>query len=489
LDFHNFRNSYLNSPTEQNAESVLSALAEIFDSSRIKTDKESQQIYGTDWTRAYTANPVAVVFPISIIEVQSLVRLANKQRFALVPSGGRTGLSGGAVANNSEVVVAFDKMNKILEFDSIGRQLVCEPGVITEQIHQFAEENDLFYPVDFASSGSSQIGGNVATNAGGIKVIRYGLTRQWVLGLKVVTGNGELLDLNRGLIKNATGYDLRHLFIGSEGTLGLIVEVTLGLTIPPKDPTVLLLAVEDLNATMKVLQTFQQELVLSAFEFFSEEALGHVLEEKQLQRPFDTKAPFYVLIEIENDNDSTNDQVMELFEKCMEPGWVLDGTISQTSEQYMNLWRLREDISETISRFTPYKNDISVKVSKVPEFLAQVDELVSDQYPDFEIIWFGHIGDGNVHLNILKPSTLDKEDFYQRCATVSEKVYALVKEYGGSVSAEHGVGLLKKPFLRFTREPQEIAYMQAIKKVFDPNSVLNPGKIFEILPDSNDSIS
>jgi FAD/FMN-containing dehydrogenase len=302
-----------------------------------------------------------------------------------------------------------------------------------------------------------------------------------------VTGNGELLDLNRGLIKNATGYDLRHLFIGSEGTLGLIVEVTLGLTLPPKDPTVLLLAVGNLQATMEVLQTFQQELVISAFEFFSEKALGHVIDEKNLQRPFETRAPFYALVEFENDNDGICDQVMELFEKCMESGWVLDGTISHSSEQYLSLWRLREDISETLSGFTPYKNDISVKVSKVPEFLAKVDDLVSDQYPDFEIIWFGHIGDGNVHLNILKPPSLDKEDFFHRCATVSEGVFTLVKEYGGSVSAEHGVGLLKKPFLSYTREPQEIAYMQAIKKVFDPNGVFNPGKIFDINPDVSET--
>jgi FAD/FMN-containing dehydrogenase len=231
---------------------------------------------------------------------------------------------------------------------------------------------------------------------------------------------------------------------------------------------------------MEVLQSFQQEIPISAFEFFSDKALDLVINQKQLQRPFETRTPFYALIEFENNSDSSSDQVMALFEKCMESGWVQDGTISQNSEQYVNLWRLREDISETLSNFTPYKNDISVKVSKVPEFLAKVDELVSDQYPDFELIWFGHIGDGNVHLNILKPSLLDKEEFFQRCATVSENVFALVKEYGGSVSAEHGVGLLKKPFLGYAREPQEIVYMQAIKKVFDPKGVLNPGKIFEI---------
>ncbi|MBL4820110.1 MAG: FAD-binding oxidoreductase [Gammaproteobacteria bacterium] len=462
---------------------IHSRLAEIFDADRLKTDTQSLQTFGKDWTLVYEANPAAVVFPTTIDEVKALVQLANEVGFALVPSGGRTGLSGGAVATNQEVVVAFDKMNKILDFNAVDRQVVCEPGVITGQLHQFATDHDLFYPVDFASSGSSQIGGNVATNAGGIKVIRYGLTRQWVLGLKVVTGQGELLDLNRGLIKNATGYDLRQLFIGSEGTLGLIVEVTLGLVSPPEDPTVLLLAVEDMNATMKVLEAFQQKMVLSAFEFFSEKALSHVLDDKNLQRPLETRAPYYVLVEFENNADSAIDQAMELFETCMESGWVTDGTISQNSEQVLSLWRLREDISETISRFTPYKNDISVKVSRIPEFLAQVDAFVAEKYPDFEIVWFGHIGDGNVHLNILKPSEMDTDLFFQRCSRVSEGVFALVKDYGGSVSAEHGVGLLKKPFLGFSRSPQEIAYMKAIKLVFDPNGVLNPGKIFDLGPE------
>ena len=438
------------------------------------------QTFGKDWTSAYQANPLAIVLPRNTDQVVDLVRLANELNFALVPSGGRTGLSGGAVAGNLEVVVAFDRMNRILDFDPVDRQVVCEPGVVTEQLQQFAEQQGLFYPVDFASSGSSQIGGNVATNAGGIKVIRYGMTRQWIMGLKVVTGSGELLDLNRGLVKNATGYDFRQLFVGSEGTLGLIVEVTLALTSPPQDPTVLLLAVTDMQGSMEVLKSVQQKLTPSAFEFFSDRALEHVVKDKGLQRPFDTQSPFYVLIEFENDGGDKLDIAMELFESCVEAGWVLDGTISQSAAQAETLWRLREDISETISQFSPYKNDISVKVSRVPEFLAQVDALVSDRYPDFEIIWFGHIGDGNVHLNILKPAELNLQEFQDRCADVSKEVFQLVKSHGGSVSAEHGVGLLKKSFLEASRAPEEIALMRAVKKVFDPNGILNPGKIFDL---------
>ena len=205
-----------------------------------------------------------------------------------------------------------------------------------------------------------------------------------------------------------------------------------------------------------------------------------MVSHKGLQRPFETQSPFYALIEFENDSESRLDEAMELFEVCLEAGWVLDGTVSQSVGQAETLWRLREDISETISRFSPYKNDISVRVSKVPEFLSRVYELVSARYPDFEIIWFGHIGDGNVHLNILKPEDLDLKTFQEQCGKVSREVFQLVKNYAGSVSAEHGVGLLKKAFLEASRDPLEIAYMKAVKKVFDPNGILNPGKVFDI---------
>jgi FAD/FMN-containing dehydrogenase len=459
---------------------ILSALQDIVGPDWVKTESEDLQNYGKDWTSAYTVAPSAAVLPASIEEVQAIVRLANEHQLAVVPSGGRTGLSGGAVASHGEVVIAFDRMNNIKDFNAADRQVVCEAGVVTEQLQEFAADKGLYYPVDFASAGSSQIGGNAATNAGGIKVIRYGMTRNWVAGLKVVTGTGELLDCNKGLAKNATGYDLRHLFVGSEGTLGLIVELTIGLTSQPHDPTVLLLGLNSMTDTMPVLQAFQDKLPLTAFEFFSEKALTHVVNEKSLPRPFDTQTPFYALIEFENRSEQDMDTAMSLFEHCMEQGWISDGTISQSLGQAQNLWRLREDISETIAQFTPYKNDISVKVSRVPQFLSDVDELVSEAYPDFEIIWFGHIGDGNVHLNILKPDALSREEFFERCGKVSEMVFDVVQRYDGSVSAEHGVGLLKKPYLQYARSAAEIAYMKGIKQVFDPHNILNPGKLFDL---------
>ncbi len=458
---------------------VYAQLAAIVGSDRITRDADDLQRLGRDWTRAFPPAPSAVVFPRSIEQVQAIVKLANTEGFGLVPSGGRTGLSGGAVATHGEVVVAFDYMNQVLGFNAVDRTVQVQAGVVTEQLQNFAEENGLYYPVDFASAGSSQIGGNIGTNAGGIKVIRYGMTRDWVLGLTVVTGSGEILELNRGLLKNNAGYDLRQLFIGAEGTLGFVVEATIQLTRPPVGLTALVLGVPEFAAIMQVLHTFQSELDLTAFEFFSDKALEKVVAHTGLQKPFETPASYYALIEFEKLNDEVEAQAMALFERCVEQGWVVDGVMSQSIEQLQNLWRLREDISETLSQWTPYKNDIATIVSQVPPFITEVDALVAREYPEFEIVWFGHIGDGNVHLNILKPDALSVAEFHEQCHRVSKWVFEIVQRYGGSVSAEHGVGLLKKDYLRYGRSAAEIELMRQIKRVFDPNGVMNPGKIFD----------
>jgi len=466
-----------------NSEQIIVALKELVAAgdapAKVLTDPADLDTYGKDWTRIYEPNPLAIVLPKTTEQVHALVKFANENRVALVPSGGRTGLSAGAVAANGEVVVAFDNMNQILDFSASDRLVHCQAGVVTQQLQSFAEENNLYYPVDFASAGSSQLGGNLSTNAGGIKVIRYGMSRDWVAGLKVVTGKGDILDLNKDLAKNNTGYDLRHLFIGAEGTLGVITEVTMKLTRQPDNLTVLVLGLNDLGNTMDVLKTFQSGLDLTAYEFFSHQAMGHVLAHGQVPAPFETEAPYYALLEFESTSDQVMDDAMGLFEQCMENGWVLDGVISQSETQARNLWQLRERISESIAPRTPYKNDISVVVSKVPGFLQEIDELVTAQYPDFEIIWFGHIGDGNLHLNILKPEDMAKEDFFEKCQQVNKWVFEIVEKYQGSVSAEHGVGMTKKPYLHYTRSEAEIAYLRGIKQVFDPNGIINPGKIFD----------
>lgn len=456
----------------------LTDIKRFIETDYVRTDAESCTAYGQDWTRLFTPNPQAVVLPRTIAQVQQLVHSANTHGVALVPSGGRTGLSGGAVAANGEVVVAFERMQNILAFDPIDRTVTCEPGVITQTLQDYAQQQGLFYPIDFAARGSSQIGGNIATNAGGIKVIRYGLTRDWVTGLKVITGQGDLLDLNKGLIKNASGYDLRHLFIGSEGTLGFVVEATLGLTLPPVSPNVILLAVPTLNALMDIFNAFRCQLTLTAFEFFSAEALVHVLA-KGLQTPFDAQAPYYVLAEFETPSSATLDTALDIFSHCAERGLLQDGVISQSASQAQDLWRLREDITESIAPYLPYKNDISVKITKVPEFLTDIDRLFAQHYPDFQVIWFGHIGDGNLHISVLKPHSMALDGFVAKCQAVNDLLFSTLQQHGGSISAEHGVGLTKKPYLHYTRDATEVSYLRAIKKVFDPNGIMNPGKIFD----------
>src|SRR6185312_11488310 len=259
-----------------------------FKAEQIKTDAESLKYYGKDWTTYFDISASAIVFPTKTEDVQKLVVWARRHKIGLVPSGGRTGLSGAAVATRGEVVVSFEKMNRILNFNDVDQTVTIQPGVITEALQNYAVEKGMYYPVDFAASGSSQMGGNIATNAGGIKVVRYGLTRDWVAGLKVVTGTGELLELGRGLVKNATGFDLRHLFIGSEGTLGFVVEAMIRLSPPPPPLQVLVMGVSGLDSVMQVFAEFKKKCTLTAFEMFSEKALQKVIESTGLPRPFAT---------------------------------------------------------------------------------------------------------------------------------------------------------------------------------------------------------
>lgn len=455
----------------------IAELESILSKEQIKTDEESLKYWGKDWTTYFDVKASAIVFPRSTDDVVKLVKWARKSKIALIPSGGRTGLSGAAVATQGEVVVSFDQMNKIKEFSPVDQTVVIEPGVVTEALQEFALSKQLFYPVDFAAAGSAQMGGTIATNAGGIKVVRYGLTRDWVAGLKVVSGTGEVLELNNALVKNATGYDLRHLFIGSEGTLGFITEAIIKLAPNPPPMKVLVMAVSGLDAVMKIFAQFKTKTALVAFEMFSDKALKRVLENTGLPAPLETAAPFYVLAEVETRNEQDEEQALEVFGHCMQEGWVLDGVISQSEVQATTFWRYREDISESLAKYSPYKNDIAVTISKVPPFMEDLDKVLSQAYPTWEVVWFGHIGDGNLHINILRPEGMSKEEFVKECRKVDVMVFDAVKKYRGSISAEHGVGLTKKSFLNFTRSDAEIEFMRGIKKVFDPDNIMNPGKV------------
>jgi glycolate oxidase subunit GlcD len=454
----------------------LAGLAARLPGLRLLSTPAELEYYGRDWTRRWTPAPLAIALPANIDEVQAIVRWANEERVAIVPSGGRTGLSGGAVAANGELVLSLERMNQVLDFNAVDRTLTVQPGVILQKVHEAAQEHDLIYPVDFAARGSCSIGGNISTNAGGIRVIRYGNTREWIAGLKVVAGNGELLDLNRGLIKNSSGYDFRQLLIGSEGTLGIVVEATLKLAEPPPPSQVMLLALPDMDALMQVFALFRQRLNLQAFEFFTDIALKHVLAHGA-QRAIDGDYPYYVVTEFDAADELAQETALAAFEHAMEQGWVSDGAIAQSESQATALWRLREGITESLAAHKPYKNDVSVRISAVPAFLHEMQDLLGREYPDIEVVWFGHIGDGNLHINVLRPEDLAEDAFIAQCEHVTKLLAETLHRHGGSISAEHGIGLVKRAYLESTRSAAEIALMRGVRQVFDPNGILNPGKV------------
>ena len=443
----------------------------------ISQDTQKLSEYGTDWLQQWKGHASAILFPKKTEELIHIVKWARANQYALIPAGGRTGLSGGTVALKKELVVSFDKMNQLVEFNPWDRTATVQAGYITQNLQNLSKEKGLYFPISFAAEGSSQIGGNIATNVGGVHVLRYGNIKRYVLGLEVVTGRGELLKLGKGLVKNAVGYPLKELFIGSEGTLGFITGATLSLVLAPEKPQVFLIGMETSEKMLDIYKTFQDEMDLLAFEFFTDQAVGYVLKHGDLNFPLSNRTPFYLLIELE---EKESEKAFKLFESFYENGWVKDGTLSQNSTQANEIWKLRENISEAIAFSKPYKNDLSVRISKMPDFLKDLDQLLVKHYPEFESVIFGHLGDGNLHLNILKSETWKQEDFIKECEKVNLILFELIQKYEGSISAEHGVGLLKKDYLGYTCSPEEIALMKQLKTVFDPDNILNPGKIFDL---------
>lgn len=458
------------------SDSLLADLLRCLPALMLKTAPADLEYYGRDWTRRWQPAPLGIALPSTVDEVQGIVRWANEHAVGIVPSGGRTGLSGGAVAANGELVLSLERMNRVLGFDAPGRILTVQAGITMQSVHEAADAHGLLYPVDFAARGSCTIGGNIATNAGGIRVIRYGNTRNWIAGLTVVTGAGEILQLNRGLVKNSSGYDLRQLMIGAEGTLGIVVEAQLWLTDAPPESSVMLLALPSFSALMQVFEKLRGQLTLSAFEFLTDQGLAHVVAHGA-QTPFDESYPYYVVAEF--DVHAGEEAALEAFQHLMEAELVCDGVVAQSQAQAAALWQLREGITESLARHFPYKNDVSVQIGVMPAFLDEAQALLTQEYPQFEVVWFGHIGDGNLHINVLKPDDMDNDVFVQECGRVTSLLAQLLQRHGGSISAEHGIGLVKKPYLSSTRSPEELALMHGIRKVFDPNGVMNPHKLFD----------
>ncbi len=459
-----------------NVTTFVSNIRNDFSPDFFSTDPGDLSEYGRDWTKVYTPNPIAIAFPRTTEEVSKLLALCDRDRIAIVPSGGRTGLAGGAVAKDGELVLSLSRMRRMDPVDVLGSSVRVQAGAITAAVHDHVAAFGLTWPVDFASKGSSHVGGNLATNAGGVKVIRYGLARQWVLGLQVVLANGAVLELGGALEKNNTGIDLRQLFIGSEGILGVITEATLKLVRLPEKLDVLLFAVADLPGVVRLFRDAKKgPFTISAFEFFTDRCLDRLIRHRKLRSPFSEATSHYVLLEVEAASpDALEAWTVSLFER----GIVQNGTMAQHADQARELWTLREGISESLSATGfPHKNDIALPVANLEAFCNELDSIFQSCYPSVEICLFGHIGDGNLHVNVMKPDSLSKEEFFTQTKSADRDLFALVKKHGGSISAEHGIGLLKRDYLSYSRSPEEIDVMRTLKRALDPHLILNPGKV------------
>ncbi len=463
-------------------EQALGFFKDLLSAQYVLTSASDLEVYGRDWTKVHEPKPLAILMPGTTEEVAKVVKYCYEHGIPVVPSGGRTGLAAGAVAANGEVVISLNRLNKIEDIDPVGLTIRVQAGVTTQEVQEAALNANLFFPLDLAAKGSCQIGGNIATNAGGVKFIRFGGMREQVLGLEVVLPNGEVLNMNTGLRKNNTGYDLRQLFIGAEWTLGIITSATLRLTSKPRNVQVGVMGVHSFEDIPKILGVCNQLAIqLTAFEFFTKKAHEIVLKHSPGARtPFAEIYPYYVLLEVEEGSSGGN--VMEpLLEKIFGDELIADAVVSSTSSEFKELWGLRENITESIAAHGhARKNDIALAINQLSDFIKAVQPIVDNAPRDMELVLFGHIGDGNLHINYVGPKSEPFKDFQARARKVEEQVFDVLKSFKGSISAEHGIGLLKKKDLHYSRPESEVLVMKQIKKLFDPKGIMNPGKIFDV---------
>lgn len=438
--------------------------------------------YAKDWTNFITPNALGVALPRTTDEVSALVKVCAELNLPIVPSGGRTGLAGGAVASRRELVVSLSKLTHIGDVDTTTRTVRVGAGAVNEQVQEAVASSGLFWPVELGSKGSCTVGGNIATNAGGVRVIRYGHARQWVQSLEVVFADGTVAELNGDLEKNNTGYDLRHLVIGSEGTLALVTAATLKLAPKPKDRRTLFFGVASLESVLQLLGSAREAgWPLLAFECLTRACLESVCAGRGWRDPLGTSAPFYALIDIEETAEVSGAQLDAWIESVHSSGLILDGTLASDAAEARRLWGYREGITESLAnRGLVYKNDLALPIRALGEFAAELVALAPKIYPGCEIFYFGHIGDGNLHVNVLKPAAMDAGAFTKLCEDANRPLFSIVKRLKGSIAAEHGIGLLKKAFLDYSRSPEEIRFFRGMKRVFDPQGLLNPGKIFDL---------
>ena len=471
----------LNSP----APALIARFLEIVGVKNAVVREDEQAPYLTEWRGLYVGRTPVVLRPGSTKEVSRILALANAERIAIVPQGGNTGLVGGQIpsSDGTEIVMCLSRLNAVRAVDADGGTMIVEAGVTLAAAQAAADNAGRLFPLSLASEGSCQIGGVLATNAGGLAVLAYGSARNLALGLEVVTANGEIWNGLRGLKKDNTGYDLRDLFIGSEGTLGVITAAVLKTFPKPAEQATALVALE---TPARVLELFRLAEAaagagLTAFELWSHRAHGFALKYIAGTRdPFGQRHPWYALLEVSSgESGGRAAQLLQNFlEVAAQEGAISNAVIAQSIQQARDLWKLREGLSEAQKPAgASIKHDISVPVARIPEFLERAARIVERVCAGARPVPFGHFGDGNLHYNISQPESMPRADFLALWEPMALAVHTLVSDMGGSISAEHGIGQLKRGALREFKSHLELQMMRSIKQALDPHGILNPGKV------------
>ena len=439
----------------------------------------------TDWRKRFTGRAMAVIKPGSTEEVAKLVKLCIEHRVPIAPQGGNTGLVLGSVPDDSglAIVLSLTRMNRVRSIDLLNDTLTVEAGCLLQQIQTIAQEQGRLFPLSLASEGSCTIGGNLSTNAGGTAVLRYGSMRDLTLGLEVVTATGDIWNGLRGLRKDNTGYDLRNLFIGAEGTLGIITAAVLKLYAQPAAKLTALFALTNTKDALDLLELARQrcDASLTGFELMSDFCLQLVEKHfPDLSLPFSERHPHYVLMEISDSESESHamNQLETVATAAMEKGWANDVVIASSLAQSHKLWAMREHISMAqASEGLNIKHDISLPVSCIADFLIETDAMLMRDFPGCRMVTFGHLGDGNLHYNVSAPAGENVETFLQQQNAINRQVHDNVHKYAGSISAEHGLGALKRDEIKRYKSETELAMMAAIKRALDPLNLMNPGKV------------
>jgi FAD/FMN-containing dehydrogenase len=445
------------------------------------TDAADIAPYVTEERDLFHGRSPLVLRPGSTAEVSAICKLASAHKIALVPQGGNTGLVGGQTPHHGEVVVSLRRLDKIREIDPASNTMTCEAGVVLQIAQQRAAEVDRLFPLSLGAEGSCTIGGNLSTNAGGTAALAYGVAREMALGLEVVLADGRILNGLSKLKKDNTGYDLRNLFIGAEGTLGIITAATLRLFPKPHAVETAYVGLKSPAQALKLLSISQNEAggSLTSFELLADIAVDFSLRHGiDIRDPLESKHPWYVLMELSSSRDDARDAVEAILAKGMEEGIVDDAVIAANLTQRAGFWKLRDEMSAAQKpEGGSIKHDISVPVAAVPAFIEEANAAVVKLIPGSRPVPFGHLGDGNIHYNVSQPIGGNAADFLARWHEVNEVVFAIVLRMGGSISAEHGIGVLKRDELPDVKDKVAIELMRGIKAMLDPLGIMNPGKV------------